>query len=84
MCTVLFFFTDRRLDLDGDGYLTEADIASCFPEIGISVSPADEREAARIVLYAMDSRNRRLGQATFKVIVFKVRLMISQQRLALN
>lgn len=69
MCTIPTSFTDRWLDLDGDGYLTEADISSCFPEIGVSVPPADERGAARTVLYAMDSRDRGLGQVTFKVNV---------------
>ena len=28
---------DRRLDLDGDGYLTEGDLVACLPEIGVDV-----------------------------------------------
>lgn len=53
----------RRLDLDGDGYLTEGDLAVCLPEIGIDA----DRQGARALLAAMDSRDRGLGQATFKV-----------------
>lgn len=55
--------TTRRLDLDGDGFLTEADLVACLPEIGVSA----DRRAAQTLLKAMDSRERGLGQATFKV-----------------
>ncbi|CAB1102374.1 unnamed protein product [Ectocarpus sp. CCAP 1310/34] len=57
---------DRRLDVDGDGFLTEGDLAACLPEIGVHVTG---RDAARTLLSAMDFRQRGLGQATFKDFV---------------
>ncbi|CAM9306993.1 unnamed protein product [Ectocarpus fasciculatus] len=57
---------DRRLDVDGDGFLTEGDLATCLPEIGVDLKG---RDAARTLLSAMDSRQRGLGQATFKDFV---------------
>eukprot|EP00752_Nemacystus_decipiens_P018631 g16705.t1 len=54
---------DRRLDLDGDGFLTEGDLTACLPEIGVDV---DSRGSSRALLCAMDSRRRGLGQATFR------------------
>ncbi|CAM9921910.1 unnamed protein product [Ectocarpus sp. 4 AP-2014] len=57
---------DRRLDVDGDGFLTEGDLTACLPEIGVHVTG---RDAARTLLSAMDSRQRGLGQATFKDFV---------------
>ncbi|CBJ27722.1 hypothetical protein Esi_0083_0058 [Ectocarpus siliculosus] len=57
---------DRWLDVDGDGFLTEGDLAACLPEIGVYVTG---RDAARTLLSAMDSRQRGLGQATFKDFV---------------
>ena len=38
---------DRRLDLDGDGYLTEGDLTACLPEIGVDV---DSRGKADVEL----------------------------------
>ncbi|CAM9599986.1 unnamed protein product [Scytosiphon promiscuus] len=58
---------DRRLDIDGDGFLTEGDLVSCLPEIGVDVH--DASGAARALLAAMDRRERGLGQATFKDFV---------------
>eukprot|EP00903_Cladosiphon_okamuranus_P019202 g17658.t2 len=57
---------DRRLDLDGDGYLTEGDLIACLPEIGVDV---ESRGTPRALLVAMDSRDRGLGQATFRDFV---------------
>lgn len=33
---------DRRLDLDGDGYLTEGDLIACLPDIGVDVDSGGE------------------------------------------
>lgn len=35
---------DRRLDLDGDGYLTEGDLTACLPEIGVDVDSRGETD----------------------------------------
>lgn len=58
---------DRRLDVDGDGFLTLGDLVACLPEIGVDVH--DQAAAARTLLVAMDRRERGLGQATFKDFV---------------
>ncbi len=41
---------DRRLDLDGDGYLTEGDLVACLPEIGVD---ADSRGDTRHGTYSI-------------------------------
>ncbi|CAM9628129.1 unnamed protein product, partial [Choristocarpus tenellus] len=56
---------DRFLDVDGDGFLTKADLETCLPDLGMRGS----KEFARVVLQNMDARNRGLGQATFKDFV---------------
>lgn len=38
---------DRRLDVDGDGFLTEGDLAACLPEIGVDLKGRGMQHAMR-------------------------------------
>lgn len=59
--TFSFFFhrtgaRRRRLDLDGDGYLTEGDLVACLPEIGVDADRQGDALTLRLLFIGCTSR----------------------------